>query len=230
MKRVFLFSSIAVLGLTLSAWGAGLSCSNCGEHCIEPPPADCPDCGCPCAHRHCWLSNCAHAQKLVGELASGECAHERVRAARKLGCRLHADFCCTPEVLDALIRALQNDSCWEVRRAAAWSIAMQGARTDAAVLALYLAARLDHHYMVRDGALEALDVLLVCRRDCFKDLFARADVLAVELRKGGFYKPGCNELNIAFSGACTHADVQPMPATATELIAPPSATPMPRGK
>jgi hypothetical protein len=208
MKRAFFLAGLALVGFTVSAWGAGLLHHCSGGHCIEPP-AECPDCGCACDHglHHCSAWRTSHAQKLIETLASGETSCERLKAAKKLGHRLHADYCCDPEVLAALIAALQNDPCWEVRSAAAWSIGMQGARTNEGVLALYLASRLDRHYLVRDSAADALDILLICRRECFKDLFARADVLVTELRRGGLYRPGSNELRIAMAGACTHATV-----------------------
>jgi hypothetical protein len=116
------------------------------------------------------------------------CCCDRIKAAENLGSRLHADFCCTPEVLSALTGALANDPCWEVRRAAAWSIAHQKARTEEGVLALYLASKLDPHYLVRDAANDALGILLVCRRECFKDVFAHGDEMVKALR--GHYKPG----------------------------------------
>jgi hypothetical protein len=127
------------------------------------------------------------AHRLIDQLAHGACC-ARIKAAKKLGCRLHADFCCAPEVLAALARALQCDSCWEVRRAAAWSIAMQDARVPVGVLALYVASKLDPHYLVRDKATEALGILLLCRESCFKTLLANADELVKRLR--GKYRPG----------------------------------------
>src|SRR5437763_1717307 len=202
MKRAFLLSAVALLGLTMSAWAGGLLCHCCAT-CKEIPPPDCPNCGCACDHglHMCCAFRTRHAEKLIEKLCS-DCCCDRIKAAEKLGNRLHADYCCDPEVLSALIRALQNDSCWEVRRAAAWSILSQQARTEDAVLALYLASRLDRHYLVRDRAAEALDILLVCRRDCFKDLFARADVLVVELRKAGAYRPGTHDFTVALQSAC----------------------------
>jgi hypothetical protein len=190
MKRMFTLAAAGLLCMAASAWGAGFLC--CGVHCIVPPPPSCPDCDCPCDRglHHCSAAKCEHAQRLIEQLNSCECC-DRIHAARKLGHRCHADFCCNPEVLEALIHALRNDSCWEVRKTAAWSIAFQRARTNEAVLALYVAAKLDPHYLVRDAATDALDVLLVCRRECFKDLFAHADELVKALK--GKYKPGAKE-------------------------------------
>jgi hypothetical protein len=78
--------------------------------------------------------------------------------------------------------------CWEVRWAAAWSIAYQKARTEEGVMALYLASLLAPNDMVCDAATDALSVLLVCWQECFKDLFTRGDELVKALR--GHYKPG----------------------------------------
>jgi hypothetical protein len=149
---------------------------------------------------------------LISELSSCECC-ERIRAAQKLGHRLHADFCCNPEVLSALAHALACDSCWEVRVAAAWGIQRQGARVDEGVLALYLASKLDPHYMVRDAATDALGILLVCRRECFRDLFARADAWAAANK--GRYKPGspdCVAAAVEILGGVVPATPVPPPA------------------
>jgi hypothetical protein len=191
MKRLMGISFVTLVGLAAPAWaGFGACLLNHGIYCICPPPPDCPDCCPPCESRlfhFCSCRKAEHAQELISELSSCECC-ERIRAAKKLGSRLHADFCCNPEVLSALAHALACDPCWEVRSAAAWGIAYQGARVDEGVLGLYLASKLDPHYMVRDAATDALGVLLVCRRDCFTDLFARADAWAAKNK--GRYKPG----------------------------------------
>jgi hypothetical protein len=190
MKRLIGLSTIALLGLAsyASAWGGGFACLNVGIHCIQPPCPPCPDCSCPCDRGfHFSLCGPEHAHKLIDQLNSA-CCCDRIKAARNLGSRIHADSCCVPEVLSALTNALANDPCWEVRRAAAWSIAYQKARTEEGVMALYLASRLDPHFLVRDAATDALSVLLVCRQDCFKDLFARGDELAKALK--GKYRPG----------------------------------------
>jgi hypothetical protein len=128
----------------------------------------------------------------------GPCCCDRIKAAENLGSRIHADFCCVPEVLSALTNALANDPCWEVRKAAAWSIAGQKARTEEGVMALYLASKLDPHYLVRDAATDALGVLLVCRQECFKDLFAHGDELVKALR--GKYRPGQSVATAAATG------------------------------
>src|SRR5262249_45035680 len=156
--------------------------SHCCPQCTVPPPAPCQDCGCPCDQcRLPSLFGCAHAHQLIDGLHASTCC-ERIRAAKKLGSRLHADFCTTPEVLPALIGALQCDPCWEVRSAAGWSILMQNARPDQGVLALYIASRLDPHCLVRDRAAEALDILTLGRKECFRDLLQQGDALVKELK------------------------------------------------
>jgi hypothetical protein len=188
MTRLYGLVIVCWLGVVAAA-PADVLCWGCGVRCITPPPPRCPDCSGPCDKRLClcWPKQSAHAHELIDDLAQGDCC-VRIKAAKKLGCRWHADFCCDPDVLPALVRALQCDPCWEVRRAAAWAIAMQDARVEQGVLALYLASKLDPHYLVRAKAADALDVLLVCRRECFKDLFKEADELAKVLK--GHYKPG----------------------------------------
>lgn len=211
MKRRVCLATLALFGLAsyASAWGGGFACLNWGIHCIHPPCPSCPDCSCPCDKGlHITLFGADHAHKLIDQLNS-PCCCDRIRAAENLGSRIHADFCCVPEVLSALTHALANDSCWEVRRAAAWSIAYQKARTEEGVMALYLASKLDPHYMVRDAAIDALSVLLVCRQECFKDVLARGDELVKVLR--GKYRPG---------QAAVTAPTSPVPPEAYEIPAP----------
>jgi hypothetical protein len=233
MKRIFCLTTVAFLGLAAQSWGSPFACWNFGIHCIQPPPPSCPDCSCPCdtGFHHCSNWKSAHAQKLIDQLGS-DCCCDRIRAAAKLGSRLHADFCCNPEVLNALAHALQCDACWEVRKAAAWSIAYQKARNEQGVLSLYLASKLDPHYMVRDAANDALSVLLVCRRECFTDLFKSADEMAKQLK--GKYKPGSGEC-VDLVGACLsscHAAPAPGPQAppAAGPQAPLPQAPLPRGK
>jgi len=209
MKRLFGLSLAALLGLTTSTWACGFLCLNCGIHCICPPPA-CEDCGCACdsgCHR-CSARKSENAQRLICELQNGSCCCDRISAAHKLGCHLHADFCCDPEVLTALIGAMQCDSCWEVRREAAWSIMKQKARTDEAVLALYVSSQLDPHYMVRSRAAESLDILTLCHKTCYKSLYASADVLIVQLRKFG-YKPGSKDCMVLIQSWCAGLGLTP---------------------
>jgi hypothetical protein len=159
-----------------------------------------------------------HCRCLIEKLCSDDC-HERVAAARKLGCRLHADFCHCPEVLEALVKALTCDTCWRVREAAAWSIAMQDARTPLGVAALYIASKADRHYLVRYKSDEALGILIRCRKDCYRDLFKGADVLIARIRPD--YNPtngNCVNLVMDF---VSHCDEGGAPA----LAAPPGGEP-----
>jgi hypothetical protein len=169
---------------------------------MVPPPPNCPDCTGPCEHRINlfpeWKS--AHAQKLIDQLNECDCC-DRIKAVRKLGHRLHADFCNDPSVLEALIATLQCDKCWEVRREAAWAIQRQNARTEQGVLALYIASKLDPHYLVRVAAAEALDILTIARRECFIETLNRGDDLIKQLKAQG-YKPGSDNCRVLLAGSC----------------------------
>jgi hypothetical protein len=229
MRRTAGLSTLAVLALAAPAWaGFGLCCK---PHCIVAPPPACPDCPCPCDHRlSLTLFGPEHARKLSETLSCGDCCCERIHAAKKLGCRLHADYCCDPCVLDALVGALLCDPCWEVRRAAAWSLMLQNARTDRAVRALYLSSKLDPHYMVRSRAAEALDILTLCRRGCFKELYASADELIKQLRAVK-YVPGSPGCKVLFTQACAGGGLSATleAAPAHPALAPaPAAPPAPR--
>jgi len=107
MKRILCLSALTLVGLASSALGGGhLACLNCGIHCICPPE-ECPDCSNPCDRwfHHCSCRKSEQARKFIDQL-SGECCCDRIKAAHHLGSRLHADFCCDPEVLTALVHAL----------------------------------------------------------------------------------------------------------------------------
>jgi len=197
MKRYL--SIPVVLGAILACgWAKPFVCLNCGVHCMEPQPY-CPDCGCPCdkGFHFCSARRSEHTHKIISDLSCDSCC-DRIRAAEKLGCRIHADWCCDGEVVPALAHAVQFDSCWEVRKAAAWSLAYQNARTEPTVISLYLASKLDPHYLVRDAANDALGVLLVCRQDCYKDLFDQLDRVVKKLK--GRYKPGTPEYDRLVDG------------------------------
>jgi hypothetical protein len=171
----------------------------CG-HCIVPPPPLCPQCTNPCDAcrlRLCPAWTAKEAPIWIGRLLRCSNAQERKKAADKLGCRLHADFCQTPAVLTTLIAALHCDACWEVRQAAATSIRRQDARTPQAILALYIASNLDPHYLVRDRANESIQILLVLQRPCYKQLFKDADELIKKVR--GKYKPGSHDCQTLYS-------------------------------
>jgi hypothetical protein len=171
----------------------------CG-HCIVPPPPFCPPCTCPCDEcrfRPCPALSAKEAPIWIDHLLRCSNFQGRKKAAAKLGCRWHADFCQTPEVLTALIAALHCDACWEVRRIAATSLREQNARTPQAILSLYLASKLDPHYLVRERANESIDILLVLQRPCYKQLFKDADELVKKLR--GKYKPGTHDCQTIYS-------------------------------
>ncbi len=228
MKLSLTLSALALLAVTAVVRGdEGGGCSTCkGPRCNTPEPF-CPDCSGPCEHRLnlAILGGGEHVQKLLDQLCTG-CCCERIHAAKKLGSRLHADVCCNPEVATALVKALQCDTCWEVRKAAAWALAYQGARTRMGVLGLYLASKLDPHWMVRQAATEALDVMLVCRRDCYKDLFAAGDALARKL--AGKYKPtggSCVELTEECLALAGESAIPPqvMAAPTVETVPAPKA-------
>jgi hypothetical protein len=110
MPLLFTLSTLAVLALAAPGLAGGL-CLHCQTHCTEPP-CDCPDCtSCPCDHRHCLtLFGEAHAFRYLEGLCAEDCC-TRIKAVSKLGCRLHADFCTNPAVLDALVGALLCDPC-----------------------------------------------------------------------------------------------------------------------
>src|SRR5262249_39583642 len=104
MTRLYGLAIVCWLGVVAVA-SADVLCWGCGVRCITPPPPQCPDCSGPCDKRLClcWPKQSAHAHELIDQLAQGDCC-ERIKAAKKLGCRWHADFCCDPDVLAALVR------------------------------------------------------------------------------------------------------------------------------
>jgi hypothetical protein len=217
MKWTLLLALVASCALTAQAHSA-LPCF-CQTKCIVPPEPACRDCTCPCEHRLSLTPfGSAHAQKLILDLQS-ENSCERELAATKLGCRLHADFCADPDVLTALIGALQCDTCWEVRRTAAWAIFRQDARVDEAILALYVSSKIDPHYMVRSRAAEALDILIVGRKECYRNLLKCGDKLIVELKARGV-KPGSGNCRVLYNDACHSCglDGTAPPPMAPELI------------
>jgi hypothetical protein len=188
--------------ITSAGWaGAGDKCSkpDC-SHCMIPPPSFCPKCTCPCDE--CRLCLCPpwkakETQTWIERLLHCSNFQARKTAAAKLGCRWHADFCRTPEVLTALVAALHCDACWEVRRVAATSLREQDARTPQAILALYLASKLDPHYLVRERANESIDILLILQRPCYKPLLKAADKLIEKL--GDKYKPGSHDCRTLYN-------------------------------
>jgi hypothetical protein len=186
--------SCVVLTSAVGANGPSSCCASKWGHCIIPPPSQCPKCTCPCDEcRLCLCPACKVKETYVWIERLLHCSNAQARktAAGKLGCRWHADFCQTPEVVSALIAALYNDVCWEVRRTAATALRQQNARVPQAILALYIAGKLDPHYLVRERADESLDILLVLQRPCYKEFFKEADKLVGKLR--GKYKPGSHD-------------------------------------
>jgi hypothetical protein len=229
MKRIFGLSLIALFAMAASAWSAGFLCLHCGVHCMVPPPPCCLDCSCPCDHRINlfpeWKS--AHAQMLIDQLHDCDCC-DRIKAVRKLGHRMHADFCNDPCVLEVLIATLQCDKCWEVRREAAWAIQRQNARTEQGVLALYIASKLDPHYLVRVAAAEALDILTIGRKECFTETLKSGDELIKQLKAQG-YKPGSDNCRVVLGGGCgighPEAPIAPSKPASPEPIPAPKTPP-----
>ena len=92
----------------------------------------------------------------------------------------------------------------------------QDARTQQVVMALYISSKTDPHYMVRARAAEALDILTVCRKDCYKDLYTHTDELIKELKKQG-YKPGTANCQLLLGAACATCGV-PVVATPAGVV------------
>jgi hypothetical protein len=164
-----------------------------------------------------------HAQKLIDELACDD-GCKRISAVKKLGSRLHADFCQEPAVLEALLRALQCDPCWGVRRQAAWSLMHQKARTEPAVLALYVSSQVDPHYMVRTRAAEALRILTRGQEQCYAELYKVADALVKVLQAKG-YQAGTACARITCNPVCVTGGVILNPSVPTT----PESLPSPKG-
>jgi hypothetical protein len=221
MKRLVIASLAALLGLSASAQAGGLCCG-CA-HCQQPgPTCNLPD-KCPCDNplRFGAVFGAQHTQQLLQDLCSCD-ACVRLKAAKKLGCTLHADFCSCPDVLTSLAHAVMCDQCWVVRRAAVWAIARQGARTEYGVLVLYIASRLDHHFLVRDAAIDALSALLICRRDYYTCLFEQADVLIKKLRPQ--YNPTKGECVHVLDGFCAEHGIVPGAISSHAAVTVPGGT------
>src|SRR5438270_9383582 len=109
MRRITLLALAGVLGLAAPVW-AGCPLPGCCPCCKPIPcPPECP-LGPPCENR-LHLLICDKSEEYIATLRAigctgpaGGCAEcggcggsnccERIKAAEKLGCRLHADFCC----------------------------------------------------------------------------------------------------------------------------------------
>jgi len=157
---------------------SSLVASDCGAcngvgHWFNPPGQDC------------------RAAELIAQLSSCS-TRDRQVAARKLGNAWNVNIQSHPEVVVALITALQCDSAWEVRNNAAWAIAFQNVANQSGWTCLYVASKLDPHWMVRDTAANAMKVIeaRVCL-DCIKSWKTRADSLVKQWK--GRYNPGKSE-------------------------------------
>jgi hypothetical protein len=219
MRRMGVLVVLGLLGAAGVARGGTVPAGCCKDSCkpVRPPP--CPDCSCPCDHclQFCTLFGPEYAHGLIDKLHSpNSCV--RLKAVKMLGCRLYANYCTEPEVLDALVGALVGDSCWEVRRAAAWAILTQKGRTETGVLALYVSSKMDPHYMVRSRAAEALDILTLCRDRDYKQLYRSADVLIGQLRALD-YKPGTADCHTQLASACADCGLAPLVTAAPTLPA-----------
>jgi len=208
------------------------ACRHCesyhGIRCYTPPPPEPCACKDPCTGRcHVALPGAeARAANLLAQLV--DCHYRcRAKAACKLGSRLHVDFCRSPEIVPALVQALECDSCWVVRKEAAYAIAFQGVYDRCGWGALYLASQLDPHYLVREGAADALKVLEThISLGCIKEWKEAADSFVKGLK--GKYRPGkdeCAGVYWAFCG-CPDAAMAPpvqLPPPTELLTTPPKA-------
>ncbi len=124
------------------------------------------------------------------------------KAAEKLGCWLRTDAAACPQVVCSLVYVLQCDSCWDVRREAAWSIARQKVDDQLGYMVLYLAMKLDPHWMVRDAAANALKVVETqLSPGCIREWKAAA--AAIEPKCKPYYKPGKDESLSVFASFYT---------------------------
>jgi hypothetical protein len=216
MKRWFTLTAAALVALTANTvWAGGDCCSGHACHCTQPPEPQCPDCSDACCHsRLPALFDDEHAHKLIEILCSCADSGERAKAAKKLGSRIHANICNCPDIVEALVKAMTCDTCWVVRRDAAWALAMQDARVPLAVAGLYVASKCDRHFVVRDRAAEALLIVTRCRRDCYKDMFRAADILVARIKAD--YNPtkgNCVNLVLDLASTCDVTESAPVLGT-----------------
>jgi HEAT repeats len=231
MRRTVEITLLVLLGLTGSSQAGWPWFSRP----LDDNPAACPNCAedesGPCDHR--WsltIYGQDHAHQLIEMLACGE-ACKRAEAVKKLGSRLHADYCSDPAVLTALLNALHCDPSWEVRRAAAGSLLGQNARVEPAILSLYVQSKADPHCLVRTRAAEALALLTLGHKGEYTELYAKGDRI-VKALKEAFYEPGatgCQILLAQVFASCAYADLTSFPRMPRRLPAPetlsPSVTP-----
>lgn len=167
---------------------------------LSPEPCVCED---PCAKRWhlCLPGQSARTAKLLEQLHD---CHYRCReeAAHKLGSRVHTDFCRHREIVPALVHTLQCDPCWVVRRAAAKALGYQVVADQFAWSALFLASRLDPHYLVREQAADSLTIIQTqITPACIKEW--RAEAEAFEKQMKGKYKPGKETCREVFPPFCS---------------------------
>lgn len=193
-------------GCTDGSCGGSWWCRHCesylGISCYTPP---CPEPCCPCdpCSVGCHLNLPWYDRTTAALLEKLNDCHYRCRAqaAHSLGCKLHTDFCYHPEVVSALIHTLQCDPCYDVRRKAAYAIAYQGIYDHCGWMALYLASRLDTHYLVRENSADALKVLEThVGLGCIREWKVEAATFEKELK--GKYKPGKPEWAGAYELCC----------------------------
>ncbi len=173
-----------------------------GISCYQPPAPEPCICDDPCTKRGrlClpWYSS-----KTAALLEQLQDCHYRCRAeaAKKLGSRLCTDYCCHPEIVPALVHTLQCDSCWVVRRAAARALGYQVAANQCVWTALFLASRLDPHYLVRDEAADALAIVQTqISLGCIREYREAAE--AFEKAVKGHYKPGKPGCELVYPPFC----------------------------
>lgn len=221
MRRTIGIALILLLGLTASSQAGWPWFSRPVEDNPAPSPNGAESESGVSNHR--WsltLYGPDHAHQLIEMLACGE-ACKRAEAVKKLGNRLHADFCSDPAVLTALLNALHCDPSWEVRRAAAWSLLGQNAHVPPALLSLYIQSKIDPHCLVRMRASEALGLLTLGHKGACTELYAKGDRI-IKLLKEGHYEPGATGCQILLAQVFTRIAIESQPVMPLQLPAPES--------
>ena len=143
MKRTLLIMTLVLLAPPCPA-ASGPPCRNDGSGEIG----------------HCWSWPwCGHRTAVLLQKLRDPCPDVRFKAAVHLGCCCETNAATHPEIVPALVQALQGDSCWQVRRQAAWSLAYQNACNRCGWASLFVASKLDPHWAVRDSAANAIKVI-----------------------------------------------------------------------
>ncbi len=193
-----------------------------GVRCYHPPcPEPCESCG--DVGRHLCLPWYDRAtESLLCDLQDCH-SHVRAKAAEKLGFWLRTDAGTCPEVVCSLIYVLQCDSCWDVRKEAAWSIARQKVDDPTGYTVLYLAMKLDPHWMVRDAATDALKLMETqLSPGCIREW--KANAAAIEPKCKPYYKPGKDESLSVFASFYTITTPQQGPAAIEPPVGAPADT------